>query len=78
MKILNWIQTEIIIWKIARDKGLSTKQIRAAMQEALDAAWDEAWQQGNIYGQVAWQKYFPGGRKPSLDEFIIVLGKLYH
>lgn len=78
MKLLTWLQTEMVIWKVSRAEGLPRKKIRKAMQEALDAAWEEAWQQGNIYGQVAWQKYFPGGKKPSLPEFIITLGRLYY
>ena len=56
-------------------KGCSIAEIRSGIQECIDAAWDQVWTPGNIQAQVKWQRMFPGCKKPSIDEFIIVITK---
>lgn len=64
-----------IIKVIARLENKRPREIRKAMQEALDAGWAAAWQPGNLYAQLRWQESFPGGAKPSLEEFITQIAK---
>ena len=61
---------ERIIRKVAKKQNTTVPECRAAMQEALDEAWAAAWTPGNLRAQVAWQRLFPGGRKPTVEEFI--------
>ena len=61
-----------VIQTIADRENKTPEEIRQAMQEALDATWAAAWTPGNIRAQLQWQRLFPGGRKPSVEEFIAV------
>lgn len=68
-------KVERIIKKIAREAGEPSREVRKSMQEALDAAWENAWQPGNLAAQAEWQMRFPGGLKPTLEEFILVISR---
>lgn len=61
---------------VAEQNGTTAEEVRKSMQEALDDAWNTAWQPGNIHAQVRWQRLFPGLRKPSVEEFIICFAKI--
>lgn len=66
-------RAERAIRSIAQEEGMQPQEVRQSMQEALDAAWAAGRTPGNIRAQLAWQRLFPGNRKPSLAEFIIRL-----
>ena len=69
------IKSTAAIQAIAIKKNKTSDEIRQAMQEALDIAWAEAWQVGNLPAQLEWQRLFPDGRKPSVEEFILNIAK---
>lgn len=69
MKVEKTIQT------IALQEGMQPQKVRQAMQEALDNAWTAGHAPGNIHAQLAWQRLFPTGSKPSVEEFILVISK---
>ena len=75
MKIKDQVKAQLVIWKVAVQAGKTPAEVRKDMQEALDIAWEGAWQHGNLQAQIAWQHQFPGGRKPTLEQFMIELGK---
>lgn len=75
MKIKDQIKAQLVIWKVALDAGKTPAEVKRDMQEALDIAWRGAWEPGNLQAQVEWQRRFLGGRKPSLETFLIELGK---
>ena len=58
---------------IAAKEGCSVKDIRQSIQASIDDAWNRAWTPGNLQAQVTWQRIFPGGRKPTVEEFIIAM-----
>ena len=68
-------RTKSIIELVAKSNGKPAHEVRDAMQEALDAAWEAAWTPGNIHAQVAWQRLFLDAQKPTLEEFIHVLAQ---
>lgn len=59
------------IQAVAEQEGITPAEARAEMQEAIDDAWKNS---GNGT-TAAWKKRFPSGRKPSVEEFIITIGK---
>ena len=60
---------------LAAQKGCSVAHIRREMQASIDAAWDKAWTPGNLQAQAKWQQLFPGGKKPTVEEFIAVVSQ---
>lgn len=70
MTLAEQIWVKKIIRTVAKKNKITAREARVSMQEALDAAWAEAWTSGNIHGQVRWQRLF-GVKKPSVEEFII-------
>lgn len=75
MTIKERIQARLVLCAVAQKYGQPVEQVRQEMQTAIDAAWDQAWQPGNLQAQVEWQRWFPGGRKPSLEQFLITMGQ---
>ena len=74
MKLANIIKGNLTIFRAAQQQNKSIFEIRKGIQEALDEAWSEAWAPGNIHAQVKWQRLFPGGKKPTVEECIVYLG----
>ena len=60
---------------IAAKEGCSVAHIRRSIQASIDEAWNRSWVPGNINAQVNWQRLFPGGNKPTVEEFIAVISK---
>ena len=60
---------------IAVREGCSVKQVRKAIQECIDVAWNHAWTPGNLQAQVNWQLMFPGGKKPTVEEFVVAMAR---
>lgn len=52
--------------------GITSAQARAEMQEAIDAGWEAS--QNDPAAKARWLEMFPDGKKPSVEEFITVLG----
>ena len=73
MTLIERLKVKKTIWILAIKKGCSIAHARSMIQECLDYAWDSAWAPGNIQGQVNWQRLFPGGKKPSVEQFIFVI-----
>ena len=73
MKLTNTIKGTLIIMRMALQRNTTYDEARKDLQEVLDEAWSEAWTPGNLAAQVKWQQLFPGGKKPSVEEFIACL-----
>lgn len=57
-----------IYHKIAKQNGVSVKEVKEEMQKALDDAWDNPDKSADVrFNQL---KLSPDGKKPSVDEFI--------
>jgi len=70
MNEANKMVIESVIARLAERHGVSPEEVVADIQEALDAAWNAAWLGGDIHAQIAWQRLFPGGLKPTVEELI--------
>lgn len=75
MTLIDWLKAKKTLCIIAAKEGCSMGHIRQSIQECIDEAWNKAWTPGNIRAQVQWQQLFPGGMKPSVEEFIVVISK---
>lgn len=54
--------------KIAKQNGVSVKEVKDEMQKALDDAWNNPDKSADVrFNQM---KMAPDGKKPSVDEFI--------
>ena len=73
MNIFDKRKAKRAINKTARHFGESELQVRKDMQEALDEAWETS--RNDPAARDAWERYFPGGEKPALDQFIATLGR---
>ena len=77
MTLIQRLKVQKTLFILAAQEGCSVADVRGAMQAALDDAWNNAWTPGNLQAQVAWQRLFPGGNKPTVEEFIAAMaGKL--
>ena len=74
MTIEEKLRAKLVIREVARRENKSPAAARAAMQEALDEAWEQSLKDPE--GAAVWRGYFPDGKKPSLDEFIVRMAKL--
>lgn len=70
MKIKERIKVNTIIQNLAARDGVSPAEVRASIQEAID----EAWNNKTTDSAAAWLRYFPNGKKPSIEQFIATLG----
>lgn len=68
MTIKDRMKAEFVLWVTAAREGLSVRQVKQNIQEAIDAAW------ANPAGREAQQRLFPDG-KPTPEEMVIRLGK---
>ena len=71
MTLAKWFKAKKTLCILALLEGCSIAQIRNTIQSCIDYAWDQAWTPGNLQAQVNWQRIFPGGRKPTVEQFII-------
>lgn len=70
MKIFDRMKGRSVIRQTADHFGESELQIRKDMQDALD----EAWATADPEAKALQEQLFPGG-KPTLEEFIVTLGR---
>lgn len=75
MTLIDWIKTKKTLFILAVQEGCSMKHVRQEIQTSIDYAWNQAWTPGNIKAQVRWQRLFPGGKKPTVEEFIIAVSR---
>jgi hypothetical protein len=75
MTLIEWLKAKKTLWIVAIQQGTSMTQVRASIQESIDDAWQRAWQPGNLEAQAHWQLLFPGGKKPTVEQFIVGLAK---
>lgn len=77
IKITLWeyIKARTVIRNFGRQYGLPASAARIVFQQLIDAAWDRAWQPGNLQAQVNWQQYFPADRPPTVEEYIVTIAR---
>lgn len=73
MKLHDKLRAKATIRKTARKFEITPAQSRADMQAAIDDAWERT--REDPAARAYWEKMFPGGRKPSLEEFICRVAK---
>ena len=71
MTLKERLRVDEIIRELADRQGVSPAQIRREIQECIDDAWANKTRES----AAAWLEYFPDGRKPSVEKFIVTLGK---
>ena len=71
MDFRTWFRAQRTITKTARISGVAPLQCRRDMQAAIDEAWANS--RKNPEAKAAWDRYFPSGQKPTLEEFMVVL-----
>lgn len=75
MTLIEWLKAKKTLWIMAAQQGCSVADIRGAIQASIDDAWNNAWMPGNLHAQIQWQRMFPGGKKPSVEQFIVVMAR---
>lgn len=75
MTLQEQLRVQKILRVMAYEQGCTTAQIRHSIQEAIDEAWSNTWNNGDVAAQQHWQLIFPDGRKPTVDQFIVALAK---
>ena len=73
MTLIELQKAKKALLNLAIQEGCSIDDIRSAIQESIDEAWNSAWTPGNLQAQVTWQQMFPGGKKPTVEEFIVAV-----
>ena len=73
MTLKERLHAKASLYTVAAREECNVAQIRNDIQAAIDEAWDTAWVQGNLQAQANWQRLFPHGKKPSVEEFIAVM-----
>lgn len=71
MKLRDKLKARATIRETARKFGITPEQCKADMQAAID----EGWRTEDPAARAYWAELFPGGRKPSLEEFICRVAK---
>ena len=75
MTLIDWFKAKKTLFILAAQEGCSMAHIRRSIQACIDAAWNNVWTPGNLKAQVRWQRLFPGGKKPTVEEFIIAVSR---
>ena len=75
MTLIEWFKVKKTLWIMARMQGLTIAQVRRSIEVSIDEAWRRVWTPGNLKDQVIWQELFPGGEKPTVEEFIVTMGR---
>ena len=75
MTLIEWLKAKKTLRILATQHGCSMARIRSDIQASIDEAWDKAWMPGNLHAQIQWQQLFPGGMKPTVEEFIVVVAR---
>ena len=75
MTLIDWIKTKKTLFILAAQEGCSMAHIRRSIRACIDAAWNNVWTPGNIHAQVRWQQLFPGGKKPTVEQFIVTISQ---
>lgn len=73
MKLQDKLKAWATIRETARRFGITPEQCRADMQEAIDEAWANS--RSDPESKEKWAEYFPAGKKPSVEEFMMVLSE---
>ena len=75
MTLIEWLKVKKILWIMATQQGCTMAQIRHDIQVCIDDAWNCAWTPGNLKDQINWQRVFPGGKKPTVEQFIVAMAR---
>ena len=75
MTLIEWLKAKKTLWIMAAQQGCTMKQIRCTIQACIDDTWDRVWTPGNITAQLNWQFMFPSGKKPTVEEYIVVVAR---
>lgn len=60
-----------VIQTVAANEGKTPAEVRASVKEAIDEAW--AFSRHDPAAKAAWDRYFPSGKKPTVEAFIVHL-----
>lgn len=61
-----------VIRQMSRDQRLPEWAVIRTIENAIAAAWDRS--RSDPEAAALWEKYFPGGEKPTPEEYICRLG----
>ena len=75
MTPFEWLKAKKTLRILAVQQGCTMAQIRGVIQASIDDAWERAWTPGNLVAQVHWQMMFPGGKKPTVEQFIVAMAR---
>ena len=75
MTLMEWLKVKKTLWIMATQQGCTMAQIRQDIQVSIDDAWSRAWTPGNLESQINWQRIFPGGKKPTVEQFIVAMAR---
>ena len=70
MTLAEKLRIKATLGVIAAQEGCSVAHIRKEIQASIDDAWENTGTPGNLQAQLSWQRLFPGGKKPTVEEFI--------
>ena len=73
MKLLEFFRVQRVLQDMAARDGGAVLEVRLSIQEAINEAWANS--RSDPEAKAAWDKYFPDGRKPSVEQFIVHLGR---
>ena len=75
MTTKEWFKAKKAIRNMANMQGITIEQARMLMETYIDEAWKHVWTPGNLNDQVTWQKLFPDGKKPTVEQYIVAMGR---
>ena len=64
-----------ILKGIAAAQGVPVWVIRFTIRKAIAGAWERS--RSDPEAAALWEQYFPGGRQPTVDEYILRLGRAH-
>ena len=70
-----WMKAQTVIQNFGRQNGVPALSARRVFQQLIDAAWERAWQPGNLRAQWEWGKLFPPDRPPTPEEYIVTIAR---
>ena len=75
MTTKEWFKVKKALRIMANMQGITIEQARVAMEAYIDEAWRHVWTPGNLKDQATWQKLFPDGKKPTVEQYIVAMGR---
>lgn len=71
--------TKQIIRQIAKEQGVTTKQVETDMKEAIREAMENTKASGDPVAKELWKRLAPDGKEPSIEKFLnFCAAELHH